>query len=327
MVDTQQVEVNVDDAPSSITSLGAVLLAARNQKNLSQQDVSDSLRYSVKQVDALERDAFDLLPDAMITRGFIRNYARLLDIDAAPLLDIYRQLLPAPAPSHLAVNASMRPVLLTKNNRPWLTYIIGGLLMALFLLIAFVYLDYLPHQFKLPDNVTPSVQTSVPEEPVNTQIATEASLPLPEIALPAAEREVQDEVAPAPSESIANEVVVNLKPQTNAQVNPLNQQVVAMPALPVKPELTIKPEPKTPVSVTKKISIAVTEITWVRVNDQAGQILYEGTLNAGDTQLLNFQPPFNVTVGNAKAATVSVSGQPFDLTSHTRNNIARINLE
>src|SRR3990167_858390 len=101
-------------------SLGEVFLAARTAKELTQQDVSNSLRISVKQIDALETNTFSALPDAMITRGFIRNYARLLGLDAEPLLAGYRAHMPGELPNSLVVQTSMQQVKLTKDSRPWL---------------------------------------------------------------------------------------------------------------------------------------------------------------------------------------------------------------
>ncbi|ACT47775.1 helix-turn-helix domain-containing protein [Methylotenera mobilis] len=357
MTDTQQVEEIVEEVAVS-ASLGAVLQAARDAKKLSQQDVSDSLRYSVKQVDALERDAFDLLPDAMITRGFIRNYARLLEIDAAPLLDIYRQLSPVQSPSLLAVNPSMQPVQLTKDNTPWLTYILGSILVLFFLLAWFVYIEYLPHQAKIADEAAPQVAAPVAEQPADTQSATEVTLPeaaLPEAALPAAERQFPEDAVQGQDTGLANGAVANAQPATpviapvqpataatpSAQVSSV--QVPVSPA-PVKaeapakvesqikpeskanPELKVKPELQTSAGL-KKVGMTATEKSWVRVSDKAGQILYEATLNAGDTQSLSFQTPFNVVIGNAKATAVNVSGQAMDLAGYTRNNVARISLE
>jgi len=304
---------------------------------LSQQDVSDSLRYSVKQVDALERDAFDLLPDAMITRGFIRNYARLLDIDAAPLLDIYRQLSPTQSPSHLGVNASMQPVQLTKDNQPWLIYILGSILVLLFLLAWFVYLEYLPDQFKLPENEVQKETTLAVDQPAEAQNSLE--MPLPEVALPAAERQFEEAPLPATDAAIINQPVINQP--TQPAIVPTPQATPAIAAVPavqapvvpakvepqIKPEPQVKAEPRAPALAAKKVSMTVTEETWVRVSDKAGQVLYESTLRTGDTQVLSFQPPFNVIIGNAKAATVNVSGQAVDLAGYTRNNIARISLE
>lgn len=334
MTDTQQVEeVSADTSVGA--SLGAILQAARNEKKLSQQDVSDSLRYSVKQVDALERDAFNLLPDAMITRGFIRNYARLLGIDAAPLLDIYRQLSPTQSPSHLGVNASMQPVQLTKDNQPWLVYILGSILVLFFLLAWFVYLEYLPDQFKLPENGVQKEAALAVDQPEDAQNSLE--MPLPEIALPAAERQFEEAPLPAADAVAINQPTISQQPQTAQSASVLTPQVTpviaAEPVVSAKPETQIKAEPQTkvepkaPALAAKKVSMTVTEETWVRVSDKAGQILYESTLHSGDTQLLSFQPPFNVIIGNAKAATVNVSGQAVDLAGYTRNNIARISLE
>ena len=94
--------------------LGAALAAARNAKNLSVQAVSDSLRLSLKQISALESDDFSALPQPMATRGFIRNYARLLELDAEPLLDSYRQRIPDNTPTSLNVQTSIPHVQLVK---------------------------------------------------------------------------------------------------------------------------------------------------------------------------------------------------------------------
>lgn len=339
MTDTQQIEdASVSnklhaEIPVAV-SLGSVLAAARSEKKLSQQDVSDSLRYSVKQIDALEHDAFDLLPDAMITRGFIRNYARLLEIDATPLLDAYRQLSPVQSSNPLAVNPSMQPVQLTKDSQPWLLYILGSILVLLFLLAWFVYLEYLPEQFKLQYGENQPVTASVSDAPVNSEPAVE--MPLPEVALPAAERQPEEVLPQAVDSATTNQpVVVQQAPSANQQVGLQTQQSTsASPATKVLPtESSIKSESQlrtevNPAGVTaKKVSMTVTEETWVRVSDKSGQVLYESTLDAGDTQLLSFLPPFNVVIGNAKAATVNVSGQALDLASYTRNNVARISLE
>jgi cytoskeleton protein RodZ len=332
MTDTQQIEEVSAEAPVA-ASLGAILQAARNEKKLSQQDVSDSLRYSVKQIDALERDAFDLLPDAMITRGFIRNYARLLEIDATPLLDIYRQLSPTQAPSQLAVNSSMQPVPLTKDSQHWLVYIIGSIVVLFFLLAWFVYLEYLPDQFKLSDNEVQQSIALTTDQPMDEQNSLEISLP--EVALPAAERQPEDVPHSITDTSVTNQSNSNQQLQltqsaVSAQAIPA---IIAEPVAQAKPESATRLEPQTKSELkaaalsAKKVSMAVTEETWVRVSGKDGQVLYESTLNAGETQLLSFQPPFNVVIGNAKATTVNVSGQAVDLVGYTRNNIARISLE
>src|SRR3954471_10758468 len=83
--------------------LGPLLQNARQKRNLSMEDVSNRLRISLRQVRALEADDFSALPEPMITRGFIRNYARLLDIDAEPLLAAYRIIVPVQSPRAISI--------------------------------------------------------------------------------------------------------------------------------------------------------------------------------------------------------------------------------
>ena len=53
---------------------------------LTPEQVAQQLKLSVRQVIAIEQEAFDELPSNLFIRGFVRNYARLLKIDAEPLL-------------------------------------------------------------------------------------------------------------------------------------------------------------------------------------------------------------------------------------------------
>ena len=52
-----------------------------------------------RQVEALERGDWQGLPGQTFIRGFIRNYARLLQIDPAPLMDQLDDALEKPADS------------------------------------------------------------------------------------------------------------------------------------------------------------------------------------------------------------------------------------
>ncbi len=67
-------------------SVGLVLRQARESRQMSVADVAQLLKISYRQVDALESDNWDALPGQTFVLGFIRNYARLLHLDATPLL-------------------------------------------------------------------------------------------------------------------------------------------------------------------------------------------------------------------------------------------------
>ncbi len=71
------------------------LRAAREVRGLSLEDVHQRTRISMTNLEALESLRFEELPTPVYTRGFIKLYSRTVGIDAAPILDRYRQHLDA----------------------------------------------------------------------------------------------------------------------------------------------------------------------------------------------------------------------------------------
>lgn len=63
-------------------SPGAMLRVAREAAGLSVGDVATRLRMGVRQVDALERADYSALPTGTFLRGMVRNYAKLVHVDA-----------------------------------------------------------------------------------------------------------------------------------------------------------------------------------------------------------------------------------------------------
>ena len=76
--------------------VGQLLRAARLERGLTIEDVARQLRLSVRQVTALEEDDYSKLSSITFLRGFVRNYAKLLQMDAAPLLQLVQESLPPP---------------------------------------------------------------------------------------------------------------------------------------------------------------------------------------------------------------------------------------
>ncbi|WP_074746891.1 helix-turn-helix domain-containing protein [Nitrosospira multiformis] len=76
--------------------VGQVLRAARLERGLDIEDVARQLRFAARQVTALEEDEYDKLAGGPFLRGFVRNYAKLLQLDEAPLLKLLEQSVPPP---------------------------------------------------------------------------------------------------------------------------------------------------------------------------------------------------------------------------------------
>jgi len=84
---------------------GAALLVERRRQGLSLGDISRQLKLSVRQVEALERDDYSGFTSPVFVHGFIRNYAKLLNLDPGPLIRAADQVLNPPPPASAPVTA------------------------------------------------------------------------------------------------------------------------------------------------------------------------------------------------------------------------------
>src|SRR4029453_1213023 len=78
-------------------SAGAMLRQPRESAGWSIEMVSQQLKLAPRQVQALEADDFAQLPGRTFVRGFMRNYARLLHLDADALLSSLPESATAPS--------------------------------------------------------------------------------------------------------------------------------------------------------------------------------------------------------------------------------------
>lgn len=76
---------------SSMT-IGEYLVESRNARRLTVSEVSQALHIREEYVEALEHDEWDKLPGEVYGRGFLKSYARYLDLDAEALTDYRKRL-------------------------------------------------------------------------------------------------------------------------------------------------------------------------------------------------------------------------------------------
>ncbi len=82
---------------------GARLAQARAERGLSVVDAAGKLRIAPRQIEALEADDYARLPGHTIARGFVRNYARLLQLDAESVLAAFEQHVPKEADARISL--------------------------------------------------------------------------------------------------------------------------------------------------------------------------------------------------------------------------------
>jgi cytoskeleton protein RodZ len=322
---------------------GGALRAAREKQNLSLQEVANRLKMSVKQIEALEADHFDALPEPTIVRGFIRNYAKQLRLNSEPLIDAYTVMVPSSSPYDLTVKSAVN-MKMTNGDKPKASiYLWLGLGAVLLAGLWVFYQQY--------------IQKPSPVEP--TQVVAEAlpkPEPLPEVALPAIDRATIDAMdqalslhpertPPNPDSTASAPAAPSTTTAASGTVTTLAVPPVApaspavtpdKPAVtPDKPVTTIA-EPALVASTTvaslqdassARLEISAAQETWVNVVDASGKEVYSKILYEGNRELIEAKPPLKLIVGNASATKVTFNGKSQDLAPYTHVNVARITLK
>jgi cytoskeletal protein RodZ len=74
-------------------TIGEILKEGREKKGLSLEEVSLLTKIKPRYLAAIEADNWEVLPSAVQQKGFVRSYARAMEIDPAPLLARLRSLI------------------------------------------------------------------------------------------------------------------------------------------------------------------------------------------------------------------------------------------
>ncbi len=64
-------------------ALGILLKSKREEKNISIGEAAERLKLTAKQIEIIENGDYDLLPEPVFVRGFVRSYGRFLGLDDA----------------------------------------------------------------------------------------------------------------------------------------------------------------------------------------------------------------------------------------------------
>lgn len=72
--------------PDQNRTVGEILRTSRKEKDLSLEEISLLTKINLKYLLAIEADNWDALPSSVQQKGFVRSYARVLEIDHGPLL-------------------------------------------------------------------------------------------------------------------------------------------------------------------------------------------------------------------------------------------------
>lgn len=306
------------------TSPGRMLREAREGLGLSVMDVASQIKFAPRQIEALEADDYQHLPEAAFLRGFVRSYAKILHLDAPTLLAALPQNKAAPVeliPGSVGepypdVHSMLRQNLIWLVAALLLAIIVAGLALWQFTAppeqpqVALVESPvFLPEEIKIePAQPVPEATVIEPEAPKarpSTETETLKSRPSTETEAP----------RKRPSAAAA---------QSSVQAAGTEASRIAQRNLAIASDA----EPDTPAPIIS-LRLEFSEESWAEIKDREGKILSSRVHPAGTEMRLSGHAPLSILIGNAPSVRLYFRDKEVDLVPHTRSStqVAHLTLE
>jgi cytoskeleton protein RodZ len=269
------------------SGVGAELARVREERGLALSDVAQQLKFGARQIEALEQERFELLPGGTFVRGMVRAYARLLKVDAEPLLGHLADRFDAPHADSLAARYK-QPVPFADGTRKSTFVYLGASLGILVAVGAIAYQWY--REYNAPRKAAPMA------------VAPKAAAPAARPATPV--------VAPAVVEA---KVIEKTSVATKEKV---------VPAV----EKTEQAHTTEKVAGVHRIVFHCEAEAWLEVKDAQGRQLLSSLNPPGCERVVQGRGPFELVIGNASHVRVLHNDRPLDLKPHSKQDIARFTI-
>ena len=311
------------------TNPGESLRQAREVKGWSVAEVATQLNLTPQRLAQIEAGAFDKLPGTTFARGYIRAYAKLLEMDQNRLVMEFDQFTGTDA-SGSSVHALGRVEEPVRYSQSILRLVSFLLLLALigagFLWwqdqsrpvasLADLGLEHV--EVEGADGTTQVHSLAEPED--QAVIAAQGNVQSSPLLLPVEPGEAPE--AASTAEQPAAEAGTAESAQ-EAPVAPVsNTPAAPAPAAPAA-------EPATPVAVSAGqgvLNVQFTADCWTQVTDADGKVLLSALKRSGERIELAGKAPLELRLGFARGAQVAYNGESVDVAPHMTGETARLKL-
>lgn len=299
---------------NSLNSVGHLLRNARLAKKLSMEDVARQLRLSVQQIDAIEKEDYEKLPGRTFLRGFIRNYANLVQLDPLPLL----RMLPestriisthenTPFKNTQISFSSQRKN--SKNNSLAIISIVFIVIVAIYFLFGNNLLNNELSNKDVASNAKIDAKTATVEIPLALSTVTKNEITLPAKQTTELDDREKSQAASANSASRSESSI----PANSSEVKPSAQEVDKPVGLPGDKD---------------HLFFSFTADSWIKVVDGSGASLFEQLKKAGSEQIITGKKPFSIVIGNASGVNLTYNSKEIDISTYKKQDgTARFKLQ
>ncbi|MGB5081066.1 MAG: helix-turn-helix domain-containing protein [Burkholderiales bacterium] len=183
--------------PPPVVGPGRMLSQLREERRLSVSDVAQHLKYGVKQIEALEAEAFGRLPGSTFVRGMVRSYAKLLETDPQRVLNALDKIY---SPGEVSLDLRARQIPFPQGGkRGTRTYL---LLSVFVLIVAGVAYEWRAGAFPWA-RLVPTGSLPLQEAPAPVTAPPDSKLPAAPSVAPAPEPKTPAAATPAAAQTQA----------------------------------------------------------------------------------------------------------------------------
>ena len=270
---------------------GETLLNGRKRFNYTVERISEELNISRDIIEMIDDSATVDLPPATFMQGYIKAYAKLVEVDPEQALRDYATVRPDGSTTLKARSNLPRE---TDSHSPLISIITRLLLIAAVMAVFYGVFTYYSDKMRTYETASNTDKIAISEAP---------GLPL-EITEPASS--IQDDDLSTSGDSSAD---------TLSDPSPMVEATAESEPAPIVVE---EPVVETPTQDT--FVLYAEQDSWVEVTGSDNERLHYNLLKAGQEISLTGYAPFSVFLGNAPQMTMSLNGLEVSVENFIRGN-------
>ena len=306
---------------------GRTLAAQREAMGWTVEQVADQLKLAVRQVQAIEQGDYASLPPPAVVRGFVRAYAKVVKLDAAPL--VAQIALDSPAPDMSpSVTRRDKPASFSQTRYPSNgkrgSKLPLGLIAGVVLVIAAAAAG--AWQFGLVPGTLFGGSTSGTASSATTPADSAVTvLPQP-VQGPGAPAATDAKPADAHPPVINNAVpLISVPPVTAPGAASVSANAPAGVAAATTPAGAAAAAPG---AAPNALILSVREDSWIEVRPiKKGPPLFSRMVKGGTIETVTLSEPATLIVGKPSAVDATLRGAAVTLPAASRGHMARVKLQ
>ncbi|MCQ8868024.1 cytoskeleton protein RodZ [Vibrio splendidus] len=310
-MNTEQ-ETQTQETVAPAIEAGTLLKNKRESLGLTQKQISDRLKLRVTLIQQIEENQFESDQVATFMRGYIRSYAKYVNLDEKVVLNALHHSGDAQHQEQEMLSFSRKTKTEKHNSRIMLlTWSIFAVIVGISSLWWW--------QNQQQDTLSQSLANTESSE----ELVVEESLDPELTSLEVIEAEQNTETSPVTENS--DELTQVSSAEDSVTLDPVEVIEEAPEAADVA-SVTAEPETVAPEAVVNELVMQFSADCWIQVKDASGKTLSTGIKKAGQTLNLSGTAPYKVILGAPEGVSMTFASEPVDLSGYTSGKVARITL-